>query len=389
MSWPEVVGYAICIDAWLATLDPELRHARGIAIEWLVDEAVYRQLVVAEERPVLARTVATLSAIADHARADRCAQQSLAWLFAREPRLRDLGALFVHAALRHARGFLRAQRFYPAVMLQRILDTIDGAADDDHGTTLVWNLLVHHEGGILIGAVIEAAAPIVRGYEGAPPWPTSAQAARLASAIDAMRAPWERIASALLRAAEPSSGSLDEQVVARIAGTAAPLAQGLREPIAQVSRTSQAAQAKLLRRALAWPSRSARVLGNLAADHGPQRLYYAYLHDVLGGIEAAVLELARACHQEIENLSAECVHGVMLELFERDCVGPMAVAMDSSFADEIVDLISDEPTLDPAGRQRLKRQREGCLAEPLPLIDDGTMQMLDDVHERFYRQEVD
>ena len=79
----------------------------------------------------------------------------------------------------------------------------------------------------------------------------------------------------------------------------------------------------------------------------------------------------------------------MPELFERECVWPMAIAMDCSLEDELVDLCADEPTLEEASRTRLKRQRESCLARPLQLVDDETMQILDYIHERFYRQEVD
>jgi hypothetical protein len=386
--WLEAIGHASCLDAWLGTLDPSIRRSRGIAIDRLVDEVVYRQLVVAEERPTLVAALASLSSIADDARADLRAQQVLAWLFAREPRLRDLGALFVHAALRRAQGFLRVQRFYPAVMLQRILDTIDGAAPDDHGTMLVWNILVHHEARALVDDVVAVAAPIARGYESSVAWPTSVQAARLAMAVDAMRAPWEGIASTLLHAIENPARQLDEPLVARLAGTSAPLAQPLRELTTQFNGLGLQSQARLLRRAMAWPSRSARVLSNLAAEYGLQRLYYAYLHDILGGIEAAVLRLAREQHREIEDLTPESVHGAMPELFERDCVWPMAVAMDSSFAGEVVDLFSDEPTLNDAGRQRLRRQRDRCFAASLQQVDDETMQMLDDVHARFYCQEV-
>lgn len=361
----EAVGHAVCLNAWLGTLEPSLRRARGLAIERLVDEVVYRQLVLADERPALEAAVEALSSLADDARADLRTRQLLAWLFAREPRLRDLGALFVQAALRHARGFPRVQRFYPAVMLQRILDTIDGHADDDHGTMLVWSILEHDDACARVRELVAAAAPIARGYEGVVAWPLPAQAARLAAAMDAVRPPWERVASSLLHAVDAPARQLDEPLVARL---------------------PPPHRARLLRRALAWPSRAARVLGHLAAEHGPQRLYYAYQLEVLGGIEAAVLRLARERRQDLEELTPECVHGAMSELFERDCVWPMAVAMDSSFADEIVDLFSDEPTLDGAGRQRLRRQRESCLAARLPEIDDDTMQMLDDVHENFYGQ---
>jgi hypothetical protein len=387
-SWLEAIGHASCLDAWLGTLDPSFRRLRGIAIDRLVDELVYRQLVIAEERPTLAAALASLSTIADAARADPRAREVLSWLFAREPRLRDLGALFVHAALRRARGFLRVQRFYPAVMLQRILDTIDGAADDDLGTMLVWNLLMHHQARARMDEVVAAAAPIARGYERSLAWPTPAQAAQLASAVDAVRTPWEGVASSLLHALEDPARQLDEPLVARLAGTSAPLAQRVRALTAQMNDREPRNQARLLRRAKAWPSRSARVLGNLAAEHGLQRLYYAYLCDILGGIEAAVLELARDRRQEIEDLTPECVRDTMPELFERDCVWPMAVAMDSSFAGEVVDLFSDEPTLDPRGRTRLKRQRERCLAAEPQQTDDETMQMLDEVHQLFYGQEV-
>jgi hypothetical protein len=384
----EAIGRAVCLDAWLSTLDPQLRRSRGIAIDQLVDEVVYRQLVIADERPTLAAALGSLSSIADDARADLCAQQVLAWLLAREPRLRDLGALFVHAALRRARGFPRDQRFYPAVMLQRILDTIDRVTGDDRGTMLVWNILEHQDARARMDELVTAAAPIARGYEGSVPWPTPPQAARLASAVEAVSAPWEGVAGLLLHAIQDPTKQLDESLVARLAGTSAPLAQPLRALAAQVHGLERRHQATLLRRAKAWPSRSARVLGNLAAEHGPQRLYYAYLHDVLGGIEAAVLRLAREQHQEVDELTPERVHEAMPELFERDCVWPMAVAMDSSFADEIADLFSDEPTLDAAGRQRLKRQRESCLTDPLQEVEDETMQMLEDIHERFYCQEI-
>ena len=388
-GWLEAIGHASHVDAWLGTLEPSFRRARGIAIERLVDEVVYRQLVIAGERPTLAAAVGSLSSIADDARADPRARQVLAWLLAREPRLRDLGALFVHAALRRARGFLRMQRFYPAVMLQRILDTIDETADDDHGTVLVWSFLVHHEARAGLAEVRAAAAPIARGYESSLVWPTPEQAAQLASAIAAVRAPWEEVASSLLHAIEAPAGQLEEPLVARLAGTSATLAQRVRERAAQVSGLEHRGRARLLRRALAWPSRSAGVLGNLAAEDGLQRLYYAYLCEVQGGIEAAVLELARDRRQEIEELTPERAHDAMPELFERDCVGPLAVAMDSSFAGEIVDLFAGEPTLDPRGRTRLKRQRERCLTAELQRVDDETMQMLDEVHQRFYGQEVD
>lgn len=139
----------------------------------------------------------------------------------------------------------------------------------------------------------------------------SVEAARLSSALDAMKAPWEGIASSLLHVIENPARQLDEPLITRLADNSVPLPQPLRELTAQVNDFGYRSQARLLRRAMAWPSRSARVLGNLAAEHGVQRLYYAYLHDVLGGIEAAVLRLARERHQEIEDLTPECVHGAM------------------------------------------------------------------------------
>jgi hypothetical protein len=386
ISWCEVMAYAGCFDTWLQTLDPAFRRRHGVAIEELGDTVVYGQLQDPESRPIIGAAVEALSAIADEARADSGTQASLAWLFASEPRLRDLGALFVHAALRRARRFLRVQRFYPAVMLQRILDAIDRQASDDAGSRLVWAILERRDSRAVIDAVVAAAAPMARGYDDSIAWPTAAQAGKLLRAVEALQAPWSEVTSSLLHLAESSAAPFDPAVVARLASVASAPDQPLRDLVAEVHGGEPDGRGRrarnLLGKALAWPSRTAQVLRNLAAEHGVQRLYYAFSRNVLGGIDAAVRQVKDA---EGEPVTPQRVGGVAPELFVRDCVWPLAIAMDGTFDGQEVELFSDEPHLDIAGRARLSRQRALCLAAELSYIDDDTMEMLDDIHELYYR----
>lgn len=195
------------VAGWLRLLPPAQRWDPCFRL-YETSEHLMRRLSEPDELDLTQAAAQTLSTWAEGCLDEPRLLPPLGRALLREPRLLEFGLLVHAAALLHATEMPRSQGFYPAVLLQELLDDLDRRPASPAAVRLLGHVLAeqHPEG---VASITRTAASWPRGY-GTSTWPPPSQAHDLTHALAEIRPLWERLAGALLGALPTPTGALAE-----------------------------------------------------------------------------------------------------------------------------------------------------------------------------------